>query len=214
MSNFDADYYAANYPDYERQNPLRKLQFYRRCVEQSLLPNVPRRIHDIGCAFGNFLRVMPSDWQRYGTDPSQHAIRAGQSASVGIELAVATAGDQPFGHDFGVVTAFDVLEHVPDLSATARAIAGQLRTGGSFLFVVPVYDGLSGPVIRRLDRDETHLHRWPRGAWLDWASQNFELVDWLGIMRWFPPWKRYLHLPTRLIRHHSPAILAICRKPQ
>ena len=37
---FEAGYFAANYADYERQNPERKLRFYRQLVEDAH-PDVP-----------------------------------------------------------------------------------------------------------------------------------------------------------------------------
>jgi hypothetical protein len=80
------------------------------------------------------------------------------------------------------------------------------------VFVVPVYDGLSGPIIRRLDRDPTHVHKWPRDRWLDWAASHFEVVDWTGILRWLTPLGYYLHVVTRLGKRHTPAILVTCRK--
>jgi SAM-dependent methyltransferase len=210
---FDADYFKTHYRDYVAQNPPRRLGFYAATLERHLASGVPRRIHDIGCAFGRFLGALDPRWQIYGSDVSEFAVaEAARSHPRGtFKVAAATDGDV-FGRRFGAVTAFDVLEHMPDPDAVARAVTAQLVDRGSFVFVVPVYDGLSGPLIRRLDRDPTHLHKWPRQRWLDWASRHFALVEWQGILRYLLPMRYYLHVTTRRFRRHTPAIIVVCRK--
>lgn len=210
---FDAAYFAANYRDYARQNPKRKLDFYRREVDQSLAPGVPRRIHDLGCAYGVFLGELGSNWERYGSDVSEYALDKAKARCPEARFQRASASDRnPFDVTFGVLTAFDVIEHVPDLEAVANSVQEQLLTGGSFVFVVPVYDGLSGPVIRVLDRDPTHVHKWPRQRWLDWAAEHFDVIRWTGIVRWLVPGGYYVHRVTQAFKRHTPAILVVCRQ--
>ena len=117
----------------------------------------------------------------------------------------------PQERSFGAVTAFDTIEHVPDVDAFGESVREQLAPRGSFVFVVPVYDGLSGPVIRRLDRDPTHLHKWPRRRWLQWAAERFDIIEWRGIVRYLLPGRYYLHVPLRWPRWHAPAIIVGCR---
>ncbi|MBM4031247.1 MAG: class I SAM-dependent methyltransferase [Planctomycetes bacterium] len=210
---FDAHYYRSAYRDYARQNPPRKLRFYARMVERHLAPGLPRRIHDLGCGFGDFLAALDESWEVCGSDVSEFAIaQAAARHPRGAFKAASATDPAPFAGTFGVVTAFDLLEHVPDLDAAAAAVTAQLAPGGSFIFVVPVYDGLSGPLIRALDRDSTHLHKWPRRSWLDWASTHFEVLDWVGMVRYLFPALGYLHIVTRLFRRHTPAILVACRR--
>ena len=112
-----------------------------------------------------------------------------------------------------VVTAFDTIEHVPDLTAVAAAVRQQLPPKGLFLFVVPVYDGLSGPAIKLLDKDPTHVHKWPRQKWLDWiGGEGFDVREWTGILRYLLPGGYYLHAPTGTFRGHTPAILVAARR--
>lgn len=209
---FDAEYYRTCYREYTRQNPPRKLRFYARMVERHLAPQVPRRIHDLGCGFGHFLGILGDSWEICGSDVSEHAIAEAARLHPRGTFRVASATDRGvFPGEFGAVTALDVLEHVADLEAVAASAREQLVPEGLFLFVVPVYDGLSGPVIRALDRDPTHLHTWPRQRWLDWAKTHFQVVEWLGAVRYLFPVFGYLHWTTRLFRRHSPAIAVACR---
>jgi SAM-dependent methyltransferase len=195
------------------KNSPRALHFYARTVERHLTSGSPRRIHDVGCAFGCFLGSLDPSWQIFGSDMSEFAVaRAARENPRGVfKVARADAG-QVFDEPFGVVTAFDVIEHVPDPDAVARSVIEQLADGGCFVFVVPVYDGLSGPLIHLLDRDPTHLHKWPRQRWLDWTESRFVLVEWRGILRYLLPGGYYVHLVTKVFRHHTPAIIVAARK--
>ena len=200
---FDEQYFNTYYRDYVAQNPPRRLRFYAQTIERHLAPGAPRRIHDIGFAFGRFLGSLDPAWQIFGTDVSEFAVaRAARENSRGV-FKVAPAEAR------GV---FDVIERLPDPDAVARAVIEELVDGGCFVFVVPVYDGLSGPVIRLLDRDPTHLHKWPRQRWLDWAESHFALVEWQGILRYLLPGGYYLHLVTEALRRHTPAIIVVAWK--
>lgn len=218
--DFDSTYYRTNYRDYEKQNPTRKLRYYVRLIEShTVAPDSPRRIHDIGCGFGSFLSCLDTTWKVCGSDPSEFAIDRAKKVVPNGDFKVATASgdtasDTPlFPGQFAVVTAWDVLEHVPDLDACAAAIKRQLVDGGLFAFVVPVYDGLCGPLVRVLDRDQTHLHKWRRRQWVEWANNHFTVVKWSGTLRYLLPlFGYYLHLPTKRFRNHTPALTVICQK--
>jgi len=210
---FDEHYFKTYYRDYLAQNPAHRLRFYAETVEKHLAPDAPRRIHDVGCAFGRFLGSLDHSWQIFGSDVSEFAVgQAARENPRGVfKVARAEAG-RIFDESFGVVTAFDVIEHLPDPDMVARSVREQLVDRGCFVFVVPVYDGVSGPVIRLLDHDPTHLHKWSRGRWLDWTKFHFDLVEWKGIVRYLLPSRRYLHVVTSAFRRHTPAIIVVARK--
>jgi SAM-dependent methyltransferase len=210
---FEAAYFEANYRDYEAQNPPRKLAFYVDLVTRFAPPELPRRLHDVGCAFGRFLAALPADWQVYGSDVSAYAVDRARQAVPRGQFQVTDGGVAAWPEPMAVVTAFDVLEHLPDPDAVAQRLKAQLLPGGRLVFVVPVYDGLSGPLIRALDHDPTHLQRWPRRGWLEWAGRHFQILEWCGVLRYLLPGRRYLHLVTRAGRWHTPAIAVVCRRP-
>lgn len=210
----DARYYTDNYRDYEAQNPERKVGYYRRRVAAFLDGACPKRVHDMGCAYAKFLKSLDPSWEIYGSDLNGYAIeQARKLVPRGKFTTAGVTAEPPFGDvRFGAVTAFDVLEHVPDLEAAARGIEAQLLPGGLLLFVVPVYDGLTGPVVRLLDRDPTHVHKNSRAFWLEWARRHFQLLYWEGVLRYLLPGRLYVHAPGKLCRAHLPAILVACRK--
>lgn len=211
---FDAAYFTANYRNYAAQNPDRKLGFYRRLLTARLAATQPLPVLDVGCGLGAWLAHLDrhTGWQLHGTDLSAWAIERVRATLPRVDVRVASATDHPFPpQTFAAVTACDVIEHVPDRDAAAGAIATMLRPDGWFLFVVPVYDGLSGPLIRHLDRDPTHVHKHARAEWIDWAGRFFDVVDWQGTLRYLLPGGVYLHVPTRLGRRHTPAIVVLCR---
>ncbi len=207
---FGAEYYRRNYRNYARQNPARKLGFYRDLAAQALAGIDQPHILDIGCAFGAFLGAVPAAWARHGVDPSAHAIAAARAAYPEIRFTVGSADALPLAGSFDCVTAFDTLEHVEDLDRVSAELKRLLAPGGTLLFVVPVYDGPTGPIIYALDRDPTHVHRRGRDFWIGWASQHFDVTDWQGIYRYLLPGGYYAHVPTRRLRKYTPAIVVVC----
>jgi SAM-dependent methyltransferase len=210
-ARFEKDYYDTVYRSYARQNPPRKLRFYRGLVERDAPPDRPPRILDIGCAFGSFLSSLDPRWERFGVDVSRFATERAALAVPEAKFARAEIHEIPFAGPFDVITAFDVIEHIPSLESVASFVRSKLAPGGRFVFVVPVYDGVTGPIIRLLDRDETHVHKRSRDFWLDWTRENFSLLEWWGLYRYLLPGLGYVHLPTRLWRRFTPAIAVTAR---
>jgi len=209
---FEREYFETVYRNYSRQNPPRKLRFYRRLVQSVAPQGRPARILDIGCAFGKFLSGLDPKWERFGTDVSRFAVDQAAAAVPGATFAVADIDKIPFPGPFDVITAFDVIEHIPSLEAVTATVQGLLGPKGAFVFVVPVYDGVTGPVIRMLDKDETHVHKDSRDVWLAWARRNFTVLEWRGLLRYLVPGLGYVHLTTRVWRRFTPAIAVVARR--
>jgi len=208
---FERDYFEKTYRNYSRQNPRRKLRFYRGLVEEVAPKDRTPRVLDIGCAFGAFLSELNPRWARYGIDVSEFATDRAAQALPGATFARADITKIPFEGPFDVITAFDVIEHVPSLEEAASSIKAKLAPDGCFLFVVPVYDGPTGPIVHLLDRDETHLHKRSRGFWLRWAEERFVPLEWRGLCRYLLPGGYYVHLTTRALRRFTPAIAIVAR---
>ena len=211
-ARFDRAYIERAYRDYRKQNPPRKLAFYRALAEAAAPARARPRVLDVGCAFGLFLAALGPGWERYGIDASEYALDEARRNVPEAQLAPAGSGALAFPGPFDVITAFDVLEHVSSLEALVASITGALARDGSFVFVVPVYDGPTGPLVRALDRDRTHVHKESRSFWLDLAPAELEAVDWWGIYRYLLPGGYYVHRVTRRLRRYAPAIACQMRR--
>ncbi|HLG22890.1 MAG TPA: class I SAM-dependent methyltransferase [Candidatus Manganitrophaceae bacterium] len=209
---FEREYFEKYYTDYALQNPPRKMRFYRALAERAAEGIERPRILELGCAFGLFLSSLNPSWRRYGLDVSEFAIDRARRAVPDAKLSVSSAAEIPFDDSFDIIAAFDVIEHLPDLEKAALSVRSKLIPGGYFIFVVPVYDGPTGPLIRLLDRDPTHLRKESRDYWLDWARGRFQVIEWRGIYRYLLPGGYYLHRPTRMFRRYTPAIAVIARR--
>jgi SAM-dependent methyltransferase len=211
---FDERYYRTVYGDYQRQNPKRKLRFYRDLLRAHLEDPGAPAVLDIGCAFGGFLGALPREWDRYGIDASAYAVAHARTALPGAALAHASLEGNPFPGPFDAITAFDVMEHIPNLDDARDRIRRWLKPGGIFVFVAPVYDGPLGWAVRALDKDPTHIHKTGRDFWLSWAAQSFDVLEWLGAYRYLTPLGIYLHFTSRLLRRWSPAIAVVAKRPR
>jgi len=211
VNRYGRDYFDGNYRDYDAQNPERKLAFYRALLRGACPGGGD--VLEIGCAFAPFLRSLGSEWRRCGCDMSVHALASARQRDPDGRYCAASGEALPYAAAFDAIASFDVLEHIPDIDAAGAEIDRLLRPGGALVFVVPVYDGPTGPIIRALDKDPTHVHKRARNFWLDWAAQRWTVERWLGIYRYLLPGGYYAHLPTRALRRATPAIAVVARKP-
>jgi SAM-dependent methyltransferase len=208
-------YFESAYRDYERQNPRRKLDHYLDSIAGSS-PRPGLKLLDIGCGRGSFLEHVASlhpEWVLYGIDKDPSAIAWVERV---VPRAVVRTGStevlSSHGGSFDVITAWDVLEHVEDLVRVRQEIESRLMPGGTFAFVVPVYDGVLGALVEWLDRDPTHIHKLSRAQWLRWAELSFDSVRWQGIFRYLLPGGPYVHIRSTRLRDSAPAILVTARK--
>jgi SAM-dependent methyltransferase len=105
------------------------------------------RLLDVGCGAGSLLAAARrAGWEAEGTELSlgavEHVRREGLKVFHG-ELAEA---QYPSGY-FDVVTASEILEHVPDPRAMLAEVARILRPGGTFWATTPHGRGLSARVL-------------------------------------------------------------------
>ena len=213
MPEFDAQYFASNYGDYEAQNSIRKLGHYHQIV-RSRVDGTRVRAIDVGCGLGSwagYLADAEPDWQVTGIDVDPGVIAENARRFPNVAFEAGRAGETAPSEPYDLLTAMDVLEHVPGVEDRFARICGWLNPDGVFAFVVPVYDGPLGPIVHLLDKDPTHIHKWGRRRWLELAERHLADVEWHGVFRILLPWGHYVHLPTRRLRSIAPAIMVTGR---
>ena len=136
-------YYSDEKPNFiahagEDQAWFELAQNDRLALFEKILPAGRRRLLDIGCGPGFFLKTaLARGWNAHGIEPSQQA--AAHARSLG---ATVTEGffnwnsAQTLGR-FDVVNLTNVLEHVPDAAQTLSRAAGLLEPGGVLCVGVP-----------------------------------------------------------------------------
>lgn len=120
----------------------------RAVVREVLRRRLPRAaglsILDVGCGTGGMLQMLRDFGTVSGMDTSEQALAsARQRLGPDVPLRQGQLPDGlPPGQTFDLVTAFDVIEHIPDAPAALAAIRGALAPGGALVVTVPAYQFL------------------------------------------------------------------------
>lgn len=210
-----ASYFDQAYRDYDAQNPPKKLDHYLDMIEATL-GYQPGSLLDVGCGMGAFLGRASHRFPQTSLaaiDPEAEGVNRTRDRVPRADVALGRADSLPYDDGtFEVITAWDVLEHVPRVEEALREIRRCLQPEGLAAIVVPVYDGPTGPLVRLLDRDPTHVHKMPRAFWLDALSDEFEDIRWHGIHRLLLTRSYYVHRPTERLRNATAAIFLTARR--
>ncbi len=119
------------------------------------------RVLDLGCGDGAFLRRVRGVAQHVaGYDFNPDAVQ--ELARVGIDGFHGSLDDvaDRVTEQFSVVTAFHVVEHLPDPRGFVSAGLRALRPGGTFVISVPNRDRLRLADVEPLDFPPHHASRW------------------------------------------------------
>jgi 2-polyprenyl-3-methyl-5-hydroxy-6-metoxy-1,4-benzoquinol methylase len=98
----------------------------------------PKSVLDVGCGDGRFLGLLSLDDDRkVGIDLSEKAVLSARAFHPNIDFRIGGAAD--LDRSFDVVTAIEVLEHVPDheVSPFLQGVAARVAAGGYAVFTVP-----------------------------------------------------------------------------
>jgi SAM-dependent methyltransferase len=123
-----------------------KVRLYRACVGEG-----PRRILDVGCGNGRFLRLLRDfggpEWELVGIDIDAAAVA--ECRAQGFEAHVGRVEDfEDPGRGFDAVIMLQLIEHVEDPVAICRRVEQLLRPGGCFVVETPNLAGLDYRLFR------------------------------------------------------------------
>lgn len=163
-----------------------------RLFEREILPRVgASSLLDVGCGNGAVLRIARRlGIEARGVDTSIAAVDVCRADGLDAEVADFSRGAFD-GRGFGLVTFWDVLEHLIDPPAFLRAAARALRPGGWLLVKVPHHRRLSLSVAAALPRisgalisTPSHLQYFCKDSLsLVLSDAGFDRVDWIEVGR-------------------------------
>ncbi len=107
------------------------------------------KLLDLGCSYGYFLKTaQKSGWETYGLDTNNEAIDY-LKKKLNLNVFTGTIFDVKFPNNyFDAITAWDVLEHLPDLEAELGKIKELLIDKGVLALQIPNIKSLSARVAR------------------------------------------------------------------
>lgn len=141
--DYGQDYFdgsGAGGVDYEGSKPQFQLinrSRYDR-IARHVAAGLPRRSLELGSALGFFMETVEAQgWTAWGVELS--AFAAGKARlRFGERVFCGTLEETPLDwRDFGLVTGFHVLEHLPEPAAAVQALSARLLPGGLMAFEVP-----------------------------------------------------------------------------
>lgn len=114
---------------------------------------------DIGCAYGHFLNKLKKDYEVFGMDVSNYAIKiACDRVQCKCKQGDLEEGI-PFKRKFDIITAISVLEHLPNPEKAIKNIRNSLNDDGLFCFEIPTISNKRSKFVYNLffSKDETHV---------------------------------------------------------
>jgi SAM-dependent methyltransferase len=177
------------YDKYASGNPLvrRLMQGFERTLDELLERGDPESLLDVGCGEGVLVqRVAQRLHPRrvVGIDLEEGSIQAGwaRHQAPNLEYRTMHAQELPFGEgEFDMVSAIEVLEHLPDPEGTLAQMA---RCAQRHLLVSvprePLWRGLNmarGAYWAHLGNTPGHLNHWSRSAFVRLLARHGEVVE-------------------------------------
>lgn len=140
-------YYETYYWDQNLEPPAFVQTRLQEIVAEFSPYRQTNRLLDLGCGAGNLLvAARDAGWEAQGLDVSPRAVK--HVRELGFEVFQGELRDAQLpSEQFDVITAAELLEHLPDPRAELKEIARLLRPGGLFWTTTPHARGLSARVL-------------------------------------------------------------------
>jgi len=154
---------------------LQKTNYYYREEKQEYniaaqIINKGASILDVGCGKGEFKKFTP-ECNFIGLEFSSEAIKAGKENGCCILKQSIEEHAELHSGKYDFVTAFQVLEHVPNISDFIKSCAKCVKTGGKLIIAVPSDESyLYFSTNSILNMPPHHITRWTDKALINIAS--------------------------------------------
>lgn len=177
------------YDKYGSTNPVvrRLMSTFERTLGELFIQAAPSSVLDVGCGEG----VLTHQWAEalgdrriVGVDLDDPKLRAEQARrqAPNLEYRTLDGDDLPFADgEFGLASAIEVLEHVPD---PAHTVAEMARVASDHLLVSvprePLWRMLNvarGAYVKDLGNTPGHLNHWSKRAFIELLSRHGEVVE-------------------------------------
>jgi 2-polyprenyl-3-methyl-5-hydroxy-6-metoxy-1,4-benzoquinol methylase len=174
---------------YGSTNPVvrRLMSGFERTLDELFAHAAPSTVLDVGCGEG----VLTSQWadrpgveRIVGIDLEDPKLQAEweQRRRPNLEYRTMRAENLPFADaEFGLASAIEVLEHVPDPEHTVAEMA---RVASGHLLVSvprePLWRGLNlarGSYVRQLGNTPGHLNHWSKRAFVNLLERHGKVVE-------------------------------------
>jgi 2-polyprenyl-3-methyl-5-hydroxy-6-metoxy-1,4-benzoquinol methylase len=177
------------YDKYGSSNPIvrRLMEGFQRTLEELVERAQPASLLDVGCGEGVIVQRLArqlASSRVVGVDLKEDSIQAGWSrhTAQNLEYTTLSGGELPFADgEFELVSAIEVLEHVPDPERTLGEMA---RCAQRHLLVSvprePLWRALNmarGAYVPKLGNTPGHLNHWSKRAFIELLGGHGEIVE-------------------------------------
>jgi 2-polyprenyl-3-methyl-5-hydroxy-6-metoxy-1,4-benzoquinol methylase len=184
------------YDKYGSTNPVvrRLMNRFETTLDDLFVKADPHSLLDVGCGEGVLVHKWAqrlADKRVVGIDLEEPSIQEGwaQRQAPNLEYRVMKAESLPFADDeFDVVTAIEVLEHVPD---PAHTVAEMARVARRHLIVSvprePLWRALNlarGAYVRDLGNTPGHLNHWSKRSFVQLLSRHGQVTEACSPFPW------------------------------
>lgn len=161
---------------------------YMKHIADIIADKAPSSLLDVGCGDGRLFSLLEYDVpRRVGADLAERSIRFARAFNPGVEFIVGDVGD--LSEEFEMVTAVEVLEHIPDgdVPKFVRRLAARLKPGGELIVSVP--SSISSV-------EAKHYRHYSAEALVDTVTDAADDVDVVDVEhiyeepKWLEVWKR------------------------
>lgn len=173
----------------EDQQRMSRARNYFAWQARLILPELGRRVLEIGSGIGNFTELLADREAVIAIDSEPGCIELLKSRCPNVHAFAFDAGSESlndlakFRPDSCVL--LNVLEHIEDDQGTVQRIASILPPGGRIVLLAPAFPSLYGPI----DRNLGHYRRYSRAGIHQLAAglkiRRLRYVNALGFFGWW-----------------------------